>query len=249
MSQPTVAEVFAALSATWPAAATTRQGPWTIRDGQGGGKRVSAATAEGPVTDTDILAAEQAMQALGQTPLFMLRPGEDRLDALLEARRYAIADPTLIYAFPVARFTGEPVKRMTAFTLWPLLAIQRDLWAEGGIGPARIAVMQRAAAPKTGILARHNDQPAGTAFVSCAGRVAMIHAIEVPPHQRRQGVATNILRLAAHWAHDQGADTLALAVTRGNAPANALYASLGITVVGHYHYRMADPQTGTPTPT
>ena len=42
----TPAELYATLEATWPPAARRRVGPWTIRDGQGGGKRVSAATAE-----------------------------------------------------------------------------------------------------------------------------------------------------------------------------------------------------------
>jgi N-acetylglutamate synthase len=41
-------DVFAdAMEATWPPAATTRLGPWLLRDGKGGGKRVSAATLAG----------------------------------------------------------------------------------------------------------------------------------------------------------------------------------------------------------
>ena len=34
----------AAMEATWPAASRRQVGPFVIRDGQGGGKRVSAAT-------------------------------------------------------------------------------------------------------------------------------------------------------------------------------------------------------------
>ena len=41
-------------------------GPWAIRDGAGGGKRVSAATAEGDWHDADLDLAEAAMAALGQ---------------------------------------------------------------------------------------------------------------------------------------------------------------------------------------
>ncbi|TMV56955.1 GNAT family N-acetyltransferase, partial [Thioclava sp. BHET1] len=40
--------IFAALDASWPAAALHHAGPWLIREGRGGGKRVSAATAERP---------------------------------------------------------------------------------------------------------------------------------------------------------------------------------------------------------
>lgn len=35
------------MEGTWPAAARLRTGPWVVRDGQGGGSRVSSATAGG----------------------------------------------------------------------------------------------------------------------------------------------------------------------------------------------------------
>ena len=53
----TAQQLYDICDGTWPAAAIKRLGPWTLRDGQGGGKRVSAATAEGPVQKTDIRAA------------------------------------------------------------------------------------------------------------------------------------------------------------------------------------------------
>ena len=68
--------LFATLDATWPAAGLTRLGPWTIREGRGGGQRVSAAPADGPWQPGDIATAEAAMVALGQRPLFMLRAGD-----------------------------------------------------------------------------------------------------------------------------------------------------------------------------
>ena len=40
------------------------------------------------------------------------------------------------------------------------------------------------------------------------------------------------------------ATTFALLCTRGNAPANALYARLGMDVVGQYHYRQAPAAEG-----
>ena len=218
------------VEATWPPASAKRCGPWMIRDGQGGGKRVEATTSEAAFSSADL---EQCT-----SDLFMVRMGEDDLDAALETRGFKVIDPTLGYAIDVAELTKEPVPHVSAFALWPPLAIQRDIWANGGIGPARIAVMERAETAKTSILARHKDQPAGSAFVAIHENVAMIHAIEVVPAMRRQGIGANILRCAAHWAQDQGADTLSLLVTRANAPANALYTSQKFKVVGHYHYRI-----------
>jgi len=126
---------------------------------------------------------------------------------------------------------------MATFPHWPPMAIAADLWAEGGIGPARLAVMQRAAEPKTVILGRAGDRASGAAFVAIHQGTAMLHALEVTPAQRRQGSAHNILRAAAVWAQENGAETLSLVVTTANAAARRLYASFGMQVVGNYHYR------------
>lgn len=233
----TPADLTFLLDATWPPAAARTVGPWCIREGRGGGKRVSAATAEGPWAEADIAAAETAQRALGQAPLFMIRRGEAALDAALAARGYRVVDPVVVYHAPVADLATQPPPPISTFCLWPMLQIMRDLWAEGGIGPGRIAVMDRAAGPKTAILGRVNDRAAGVAFVAGDGTAAMLHALHVVPDQRRQGIAVKMMRAAAFWAQDQGVSDLFLAVTEANAGARALYASLGMAIVENYHYR------------
>jgi N-acetylglutamate synthase len=126
---------------------------------------------------------------------------------------------------------------MTAFAIWPPLEIMRDVWAEGDIGPARIAIMDRALGPKTAIMGRIRDRVSGVAFVATDGARAMLHALHVTPGLRRQGSAVNIMRTAAMWAQDQGASELFLAVAMHNQAANTLYASLGMQIVENYHYR------------
>ncbi|MGH1424816.1 MAG: GNAT family N-acetyltransferase [Pseudooceanicola sp.] len=234
-----LSRIFQALEATWPAAATQTVGPFTIRDGQGGGKRVSAATANGTVTDADIDAAEAAMQALGQTNLFMIRPDDTALDAMLDARGYHIVDPTSIYAAPAQTIADIPKSGDDVKTIhgWGPLAYMVELWAEGGIGPERIAVMNRASDPKTGLLGRIGNAPGGTAFVSVDGDVAMLHALEVTPKSRRGGMGKGATIDAAAWALTHKAQTLALACTKANTAANALYSSLGMDHIGGYHYR------------
>ncbi len=236
MSLPAPDALLGALGATWPARSIRRLGGWIIREGGGGGQRVSAATWQGPDLP-DISEAEAAMRALGQAPLFRVDPGQEQLDAALSARGYAIRDPSRLYACETALLTAEPVPPVSAFTVWPPLAIQRELWAAGGIGPARIDVMMRTKGPRCALLARAHDSPAGTAFVAIEQEIAMLHALEVAPSQRRSGVGRNMLRAAAHWAQEHGATCLALAVTAANAPANALYSKAGMKVVGQYHYR------------
>ena len=234
---PDLATLHAAAEATWPPARRSRVGPVTIRDGAGGGKRVSAATATGTVTQGDLDRAEAAMRDAGQVPLFQLRAGDEALDALLAARGYAMIDPVNIQLAPVAALTGARPPRLTTFTVWEPLAIMRDIWAEGGIGPARLAVMHRAEGPRTGLFARHADQPAGAGFVAIHAGVAMLHALEVRARHRRAGVGRLMIRQAALWAEEHGARHLALLCAQGNAASNALCSAMGFSCAGTYHYR------------
>ena len=227
--------LHAALEATWPPAARHACGPFTLRKGQGGGKRVSAATLNGQATEPAINAAETAMRALGQTPLFMLR-GEKELDRTLAARGYALLDPSLFYAAPIADVAEAP-RPVALLSCWPPLAIQRQLWARAGIGPARLAVMARARAPRTAFIARFQNRAAGVAFAALHDGVAVLHALEVAPELRCQGVARYMARGIAEWARGQGAEWFALAVTERNMAARALYSALNMTEAGRYHYR------------
>jgi GNAT superfamily N-acetyltransferase len=224
------------MEATWPPAGQRRLGPVLLRDGAGGGKRVSAASLDGPWSACALDAAEAAMRAAGQEPLFQIRDGDDALDAELARRGYRVVDPVVLYAADLADLGPAP-DPMTAFAHWPPLAVARAIWAAAGIGPARVAVMERAAGPKAALLGRSRDRPSGALFVALHAGVAMVHALEVAPDRRREGSARNLMLAAAHWARAVGADRLALAVTAANAPARALYASLGMQAVGHYHYR------------
>lgn len=236
MTKPSPDRLFEAIDATWPAARTLRQGPWLLREGLGGGQRVSAATAMGSVAADDIPLAEDAMRRLHQYPLFLIRNGETDLDSALASRGYDVVDPVQLMVCPVNALTDVPIPRVTTFTIWEPLAIMAEIWAQGGIGPARLDVMSRAAV-KTAILARWNEKPAGVGFVAVDREIAMVHAVEVLPDQRRQGVAQWIMRQAAFWAREQGAQTLAVLCVRANTPAVSLYSALGFETAGHYHYR------------
>jgi GNAT superfamily N-acetyltransferase len=221
------------MEATWPPARMWQQGPFILRDGAGGGKRVAAASCDGDWTDADIDAAERAMA----DPLILIRAGDEALDAALQARDWRLVDPVVAYAAPVEQLRTE-LAPLAAFAHWPPLQIACSIWEDGGIGPARVAVMDRVTGAKCTILARSADRPAGAAFVACIGQDAMLHALEVRPHQRRRGVGGILLHAAANWASLQGAVRLSLVVTAQNTAARALYARLGMQVVGHYHYRM-----------
>ncbi len=230
LSPETLADV---MEATWPPSRRSQLGPFTLRDGAGGGKRVSAASCAGPFSEADLAQAEAAMAE----PLMLIHPGNEALDATLAARGWRVVDPVAAYAAPVAALTAD-LPPLAAFPHWPPLEVARTIWAEGGIGPERMDVMDRVTGPKAALLARKGDRPAGVAFIACHGTEAMLHALEVRPELRRQGVGQRLLHAAANWAVAEGALRLSLVVTRQNAAACALYARLGMSVVGQYHYRL-----------
>ena len=220
------------MEATWPPARQWRQGPFLLRDGAGGGKRVSAASRVGDFTADDLA----TLEALAE-PLVLIRQADADLDAALDARGWQLVDPVVAYAAPVASLQAD-LPPLSAFPHWPPLQIARTIWADAGIGPARLAVMDRVTGPKTALLARLGDRPAGVAFVALHGEDAMLHALEVRPAFRRQGVGEILLRAAANWAAAEGAARLSLVVTTRNTAARALYSRLHMQTVGQYHYRM-----------
>ena len=165
MDPQTLAEV---MEATWPPAACHPCGPFLLREGKGGGKRVSAATVEGPWQQEDLTLAEAEM---GVDPLFLIRAGDGALDEALAARGYRVVDPVIAYEAPVGDLIGEGPRRMTTFPHWPPMQIARQIWADAGIGPARLSVMDRVDGAKAVILGRANDRRLSWAagHAACAG--------------------------------------------------------------------------------
>jgi len=230
---------LAALDATWAAAARRAVGGWTARRGMGGGNRVSSAL-PGPTDDLDAtLAALAAVCADWDQPSqAQIGPADAALDAALGARGWRAHDRSVILAADPAALAAASDPRMVVRVRAPLAALC-ELWAAGGVGPERRAVMERTPGPKEVLMLREDDRPAALAFVAAAGGVAMLHAVHVDESRRRRGLGRAVAAAAARWARaEAGATTLALAVAEANAPARALYAALGFETVCRYHYRV-----------
>jgi N-acetylglutamate synthase len=226
------------MRATWPPASTERCGPFTLRDGAGGGKRVAAATCEGEASEAEITAAERAMDGAGRQALFALTPAQAALDRSLALRGYLVLDPTRALSCSVDLLTEERPHPASGFAIWPPLRVMREIWSEGRIGPARLEVMGRAAPPRTAILGRVDDQPAGAAFVAVRDGAAMVHALEIREAHRRKGLGGRMMRHAARWAASEGAGQMVVLVTEANHSAIAFYESLGMIGGRCYHYRI-----------
>ncbi len=244
---PDLTHVFETIDATWPAAARIEAGPWTLREGRGGGKRASAATVRAPWQSDDLGAAEKAMRLMGQAPLFMIRPEDAALDAALEAEGYRLIDPVDVYAVDIDALCDRKLPRVSAFAIWEPLEIMREIWEAGGVTPERQRVMTRVKAPKTGLFGRVSDSPAGAGFCALHDGLAMAHALEITPEHRGKGLGGWMMRCAGLWARDAGARHMAVLATQANTRAQALYTSLKMEVIGRYHYRILD-QTESEAP-
>lgn len=229
---------FAAVDATWPAERQEIFAGFCLRFSNGGGSRVRAANLLADDVDrTSLSAVEQKQRQAGQPPLISVRPGQEGFDAMLADAGYREKDPSLLYTIDPRKIAEAPPP-VTAFAIWPPLAIQQEVWRTGGIDTDRWAIMDRASTPKVSFLGRIDDKPAATGFVSIDRDIAVLHALEVLESFRRRGLARIMINAAADWALEQGALRLALLVTRANKAANALYTSMGFEAVGHYHYRI-----------
>ncbi|CUI35570.1 GNAT family N-acetyltransferase [Cognatishimia activa] len=238
MTLPTIDKLYDVCEATWPCASQREIGGFIVRDGKGGGKRVSAATLNAPLARANYDEAEAAMDALGQSRLFQIREGEGALDQILIGRGYSVIDPVNVYAIAAKDLAIETPPRTVAIPTWEPLAIMEELWSEGGVAQERIEVMLRAAYPKTGLLSRWNDKPAGTSFVSMHDGVSMIHALEITPRQRRNGLGRWAMIRTGFWTLENGGETVSVICTQTNTAANKLYQSLGMQNIGSYHYRI-----------
>jgi GNAT superfamily N-acetyltransferase len=228
MNLPDIQSLYDVTDATWPSASVTAKNGWIIKNGAGGGKRVSAALMGDP--DAKINDAETAMLALGQDCLFQIRTDEGALDTALDQRGYELIDRVVLLVAPLSQLNQtndvqSSDKANAALT---------QIWADGGIGPARLNVMDRATCTKSII---HIDDRA-VAYVGIHHGICMAHAVEVSKNHRRQGLGKQIMHAVAGWADQQGAAFLAVITVMDNTAARTLYQNLGMTEIGHYHYRI-----------
>lgn len=231
---PKTKRVLEVVDVTWSAAEFFPCGPFTLRRGNDGGKRVSSASVEGAFAQTDILAVAAEMARIGQPELFQISDTDEALDEALARLGYDITDRVTLFAVPV-----DLIADMGSATLAPEPTLDMTtLWAEGSIGKGRLDVMRRVTAPKTCLIETLNGQPAAVAFVGCDRDTAMFHALEVRPSARRNGLGQRLIRAMAAWTKSQGATTLTLVVLSENQAACGLYRSLGFVEVGKYHYRI-----------
>ena len=230
--------IFETIDLTWPAKEFLELPEWKLRKSIKGGKRVSAVTAIGKSGIPAIQFVENTLEEWCQDKLFMIKAGENSLDEALKERGYCIVDPTNIWSISAEALSMQQIPPVTAFSIFPPLAIQREIWTANGIDTSRIEIMDRVKTPKTTIFGRTNAKPAASAFVAVSNKIAMVHALIVDHKFQRQGMGKHVMQKVGVWAHQQGAESVVVLCTKQNQSANNFYKILGMKVIGEYHYRL-----------
>jgi N-acetylglutamate synthase len=224
--------------ASTPPEEEVRLGSWRLRRSTLGGRREGAAILCGPLEPDSVEAAIGVMRGWRQRPVFQVREGERRLDAVLETASLRVEATTALLAADAAAVAMRRGDLVVTDCAGPI-AIMTELWVASAVDPARQAALARVQGPRRYLLGRVDDRPAGAAFVSRHGPAAVVNALFVAPGARRRGLARRMLQWAAGWGAEQGASHLALAVGADNAAALSLCRTLGMGRVGGYHYRAA----------
>lgn len=225
---PSIKEFYDVIYLTWPSVSNQLQNGWLIKNGGGGGKRVSATIRVNPNAKIEI--AESLMESINQNKLFMIRKGDENLDYELHKLGYKLIDPSILLGSPIERldktFDGEfhvaPNEKMKA------------LWINAGINEKRLNVMNRAKVLKSYV----SIDNTAVAFVAIYSSIAMVHALEVAKVKQRQGFGKKIMQQIAGWAATNGANYLTVITVHNNLPAKSLYQHLRMTKLGNYHYRI-----------
>ena len=125
--------IFETIDLTWPAEEFLELTQWKLRKSIKGGKRVSAATAIEKSGIPAIQLVENTLAEWCQDKLFMIKAGESSLDEALKERGYSIVDPTNIWSISAEVLSMQQIPPVTAFSIFPPLAIQREISTDNGI--------------------------------------------------------------------------------------------------------------------
>ncbi|MGK5520061.1 GNAT family N-acetyltransferase [Micromonospora sp. URMC 107] len=244
-----VVELELAADEAWPAAVRGRLGDWRLRAADGWTGRANSAL---PVGDPDrplpaaLDAVERWYADLGQppmvnTPLPLAAP----VGAELDARGWGGRPPVLVQTVPLAGLPPAAPKPAGAPPV-ELAADPSDDWLavaagrKGGLPDAARHVLTAVDQVRFAhVYAGGTLLAIGRGTVTGQGRWLGLSLVEVLPEARRQGLAGRIIRALADWGAATGASHAFLQVEQRNAPAVALYRSLGFTT--HHTYLTRTP--------
>jgi N-acetylglutamate synthase len=226
----------------WPAGETRDVDGWLWRYSGGGSQRANSVSAlhyrgrnvERTIDEIERLYRERGAPVRFQVGFPISEPVD--LDARLAARGYVIHDPVTTLVKPV-----EVVAQPTDVTLSDAPSEGWMAVYLGNISPDRqpfaAAMLARVPAPRVFAEARRQGETIATALGVLHQDAVIAECVGTARSARRQGAASAVMQALEAWAAEQSARTIGLQAVTTNMPAQGLYAALGYTAAGTYHYR------------
>lgn len=233
----------------WPAQSVHYDGAWLIRLTPGHpAKRLNSVN---PLDPGDVHNLDQRITAAGQTFTDASRPLTFRMSPLSgEAMRThfdrfgwrwfsesLVMHRSLDHELVDNAMDQIPMKDVGRF-------IAGALQTQGitNILKPALADIIAAIEPEVGLFAVERDgETLSTAICVQDGELAGLFEVATAAAVRGQGFGRRVVSSALKWARLRGARTAWLQVEADNAPARALYDSLGYRELYRYHYRQPQP--------
>ena len=229
----------------WPGKGQMVRGGWLIRIANGFTSRANSASAicrEAELSEADLAAIEAIFARHGLPAIFRIGAHAPMsLDQRLAERGYRIKTPSTRQQLDLTgqSWTVDPAVSIdtAASAAWVddfgRCNSRNDFDAEtmrailGNILPqaffGRLVLAGTTVAIGVGVLDRG---------------ILVLQSIGVDPAQRGAGLGRRMVNSLLARGQSAGARAAILNVDDGNAPAQALYASLGFRITGRYHYRI-----------
>lgn len=233
----------------WPAASVHYDGTWVVRLTAGHeAKRLNSVNPLDPndVSDIEdrIARAIRRFDAYGRRPIFRMSPlAGERLTAHLERLGWAPYSESLVMAMPLteAAVAGVldqiPLRDVGRFVRAALRVRDADPTKRAGLSEVIGSIE-----PPTGLFVQEAEgRPVATGICVHDGDLAGLFEIATDAAFRGKGHGRLLVLSALKWARSRGAAYAWLQVEADNAPAIALYRSLGFGEAYRYHYRSAPP--------
>lgn len=236
--------VEAACMNAWPAPRQLLLDGWLLRAAGGGIRRTNSVNPLRSCRGNPravLSTAEAVYAALGQPAIFRVPSLVGGMDAVLAAAGYTAEGHTLTLFADLG--PAQPSQQGAAV----LTADSGEAWLSararlGGVDPQeqrRFATMlESILLPKAFAAVSDDGEIAALAYAVVCDCLAVIEAVITDPAKRRRGFARQVVGRLLDWARESGAEGACLQVVADNAPALALYRSLGFgRELYRYHYR------------
>ncbi|WP_217570415.1 GNAT family N-acetyltransferase [Mesorhizobium sp. GbtcB19] len=228
----------------WPAAAETMADGWLLRRSGG---RIRRANSANPLRgrrgtpEAVIDAAEAFYAGHGQAPLFRIPDIAPELESELDRRGYDREGGTIHLHADIDRLSG------TADHGVRVSSTPDEGWFEarfrgGGYDEAERRIFRGMTGSIQGekafVSAEREGIVASIAYGVIRDGLLVVESVETDARFRQQGLGRKTVGGLIGWAREAGAKAGCLQVVVDNAPARALYASLGFSrELYRYHYR------------